>query len=127
ALGEAYDIEEIPADMVEKAAEYRAAIIEAVAETDEALLEKYLNGEELTVAEIKKGIRALVISGEAFPILCGSAFKNKGVQPMLDAVIDYLPSPLDVPAVEGHAIGDESQILRREPKASEPFAALAFK
>ncbi|MCL3860031.1 elongation factor G [Actinotalea sp. K2] len=127
ALGEEYSTEAIPADMVEQAAEYRAAIVEAVAETDEALLEKYLSGEELTIAEIKKGIRALVLSGEAFPILCGSAFKNKGVQPMLDAVIDYLPSPLDVPAVEGHVIGDEEKILRREPKSSEPFAALAFK
>ncbi|MHB1489849.1 MAG: GTP-binding protein, partial [Cellulomonas sp.] len=100
-LGEHYEIEEIPADMVEQAAEYRAAIIEAVAETDEALLEKYLGGEELTIPEIKKGIRALVLSGDAYPILCGSAFKNKGVQPMLDAVVDYLPSPLDVPAIMG--------------------------
>jgi len=126
-LGEAYSIEEIPADMAEKAAEYRAAILEAVADTDEVLLEKYLNGDEITIPEIKKGIRALVLSGDAFPILCGSAFKNKGVQPMLDAVVDYLPSPLDVPAVEGHAIGDEEKILRREPKSTEPFAALAFK
>jgi elongation factor G len=127
ALGEEYSTEEIPADMVEKAKEYRAAIVEAVAETSEELLEKYLGGEELTIPEIKKGIRALVLSGDAYPILCGSAFKNKGVQPMLDAVIDYLPSPLDVPAVEGHAIGDEETILRREPKSTEPFAALAFK
>ena len=127
ALGEKYSTEEIPADMVEKAQEYRAAIVEAVAETSEELLEKYLGGEELTIPEIKKGIRALVLSGDAFPILCGSAVKNKGVQPMLDAVIDYLPSPLDVPAVEGHEIGNEENILRREPKSTEPFSALAFK
>ena len=101
ALGEKYEIEEIPADMAEQAAEYRAAIVEAVAETDEELLEKYLGGEELTIPEIKGGIRKLVLSGDAFPVLCGSAFKNKGVQPMLDAVIDYLPSPLDVPAIDG--------------------------
>src|SRR4051794_6133900 len=127
ALGEEYSTEEIPADMLESAEEYRAAIVEAVAETDETLLEKYLTGEELTVPEIKKGIRALVLSGDAFPILCGSAFKNKGVQPMLDAVIDYLPSPLDVPAIEGHVIGDEETTLVRHPDANEPFAALAFK
>jgi elongation factor G len=127
ALGEEYSTEEIPADLVEKAAEYRAAIIEAVAETDEVLLEKYLAGEDFTVAEIKAGIRKLVITGEAYPILCGSAFKNKGVQPMLDAVLAYLPSPLDVPPMEGHVPGDEEKVITREPKATEPFSALAFK
>ncbi|MFD2841353.1 elongation factor G [Populibacterium corticicola] len=126
-LGEAYDIEEIPADLVEKAAEYRAQLIEDVAEADDALMEKYLGGEELTIAEIKSGIRKLVIAGEAFPVLCGSAFKNKGVQPMLDAVIDYLPSPLDVPAVEGHAVNDEEKVITRSPSSEEPFSALAFK
>ena len=126
-LGEHYEIEDIPADMVEQAAEYRAAIIEAVAETDEALLEKYLGGEELTIAEIKKGIRALVLSGDAYPILCGSAFKNKGVQPMLDAVVDYLPSPLDVPAIMGLDPKDETHTIERHPDSSEPFSALAFK
>ncbi|WP_435299387.1 elongation factor G [Timonella sp. A28] len=126
-LGEAYDVEEIPADLVEKAKEYRAQLIEDVAEADEALLEKYLGGEELSIAEIKSGIRKLVIAGEAFPVLCGSAFKNKGVQPMLDAVIDYLPTPLDVPAVEGHAVNDEEVVLSRKPSADEPFSALAFK
>ncbi len=126
-LGEAYDVEEIPADLVEKAAEYRAQLIEDVAEADDELMEKYLGGEELTVAEIKSGIRKLVIAGEAFPVLCGSAFKNKGVQPMLDAVIDYLPSPLDVPAVEGHAVNDEEKVITRSPSSEEPFSALAFK
>ena len=127
ALGEVYSTEEIPADMVAKSAEYRAAIIEAVADTSEELLEKYLAGEEFTVAEIKAGIRQLVITGEAYPILCGSAVKNKGVQPMLDAVIDYLPSPLDVPPMEGHAPGHEEQVLTRAPRSTEPFSALAFK
>src|SRR5690606_6382099 len=98
ALGEEYSIEEIPADLAEKAAQYRAELIEAVAEANEELLEKYLGGEEPTVAELKAGIRELTIRSEAYPVLCGSAFKNKGVQPMLDAVIDYLPTPLDVPA-----------------------------
>ncbi|MBD9698799.1 elongation factor G [Flavimobilis sp. GY10621] len=126
-LGEHYDVEEIPADLQEKAEQYRAQLIEDVAEADEALLDKYLGGEELTVAEIKSGIRKLVIAGEAFPVLCGSAFKNKGVQPMLDAVIDYLPSPLDVPAIEGTSPKDENEKIERHPDASEPFSALAFK
>ncbi|MGP7959743.1 elongation factor G [Sanguibacter sp. A247] len=126
-LGEHYDVEEIPADLQEKAEEYRAQLIEDIAEADEALLEKYLGGEELTIPEIKSGIRKLVIAGEAFPVLCGSAFKNKGVQPMLDAVIDYLPSPLDVPAIEGSSPKDEEIKIERHPDATEPFAALAFK
>ena len=125
--GEDYTVEEIPADLVEKAEEYRSQLIEAVAETSEELLDKYLGGEELTIEEIKAGIRKLTIAGEAYPVLCGSAFKNKGVQPMLDAVIDYLPSPVDVPAVEGHAMNDEENVISREPSASEPFSALAFK
>jgi elongation factor G len=125
--GEDYTIEEIPADLVDKAEEYRNALIEAVAEADEELLEKYLGGEELTEDEIKAGVRKLTIAGEAYPVLCGSAFKNKGVQPMLDAVIDYLPTPLDVPAVAGHAVGDEETEVLRQPSADEPFSALAFK
>jgi len=126
-LGETYEIEEIPADLQAKAEEYRNELIEAVAESDEDLLEKYLGGEELTVDEIKGGIRKLTINSEAFPVLCGSAFKNKGVQPMLDAVIDYLPSPLDVPAVQGHDVKDEEKVIERHSDATEPFSALAFK
>ena len=126
-LGAKYTIEEIPADMKEKADEYRAALLETIVEADDALMEKYFAGEELTVAEIKGAIRKLTVTSTLYPILCGSAFKNKGVQPMLDAVIDYLPSPLDVPAVEGHDVRDEEKIVKREPKSSEPFAALAFK
>jgi len=127
ALGEKYDVEEIPADLQEKAEQYRAELIEAVAETSEELLEKYLGGEELTVEEIKAGIRALTVSSEAYPVLCGSAFKNKGVQPMLDAVVDYLPTPLDVDAVKGHPVGNEDEVVERKPDVTEPFSALAFK
>ncbi|MEM6104830.1 elongation factor G [Mycobacterium sp. 050272] len=126
-LGEKYDVVDIPADLQEKADEYRTKLLEAVAETDEALLEKYLGGEELSVAEIKGAIRKLTISSEAYPVLCGSAFKNKGVQPMLDAVIDYLPSPLDVPPAVGHAPGKEDEEITRKPSTDEPFSALAFK
>ena len=126
-LGAKYTIEEIPSDMKEKADEYRAILLETVAEADDALMEKYFAGEELTVAEIKGAIRKLTVTSTLYPILCGSAFKNKGVQPMLDAVIDYLPSPLDVPAVEGHDVRDEEKMVKREPKSTEPFAALAFK
>ncbi|MGX7824281.1 elongation factor G [Actinokineospora sp. 24-640] len=124
--GEDYTIEEIPADLLEKAKEYREAIVEAVAETDDDLMERYLGGEELTIAEIKQGIRKIVNDGSAYPVLCGSAFKNKGVQPMLDAVVDYLPSPLDVPPVVGTLQDGETPATRR-PAVDEPFSALAFK
>ncbi len=126
-LGAKYEVEAIPADMQAKADEYRAKLLETVAEADDVLMEKYFAGEELTVAEIKGAIRKMTVTSQLYPVLCGSAFKNKGVQPMLDAVIDYLPSPLDVPAVEGHDVRDEEKIIRREPKSTEPFAALAFK
>lgn len=126
-MGAKYAIEEIPADLAEKAAEYRKLLLETVAETDDALLEKYFGGEELTVAEIKAAIRKLTVNSEIYPVLCGSAFKNRGVQPMLDAVIDYLPNPLDVPATEARDPRDEEKIILRHPDASEPFAALAFK
>jgi elongation factor G len=125
--GEDYQVEEIPADLVEQAEEYRSKLIEAVAESDDTLLEKYLSGEELTPEEIKAGIRALTIASEGYPVMCGSAVKNKGVQPMLDAVIDFLPSPLDVPPMEGRAPNDEEKVIIREPSATEPFSALAFK
>lgn len=125
-LGESYDIEDVPADLQDKLEEYRNQLIEDVAESDEELMEKYLGGEELTVAELKAGIRKLTVSGEAFPVLCGSAFKNKGVQPMLDAVIDYLPTPLDVASVTGTTLNEEEELVRH-PDANEPFSALAFK
>ncbi|RUP71206.1 elongation factor G [Rothia sp. HSID18067] len=126
-MGASYEVQEIPADLQAKAEEYRAEMVEAVAESSEELMEKYLEEGELTVDELKAGIRQLTINGEAFPVLCGSAFKNRGVQPMLDAVIEYLPSPLDVPAVEGSSPSDEEEKLTRKASADEPFAALAYK
>jgi elongation factor G len=126
-LGEAYEVEDIPADLQAKADEYRHTLVERVAESDDTLMEKYLEGEELTVEELKAGIRALTIAGEVNPVLCGTAFKNKGVQPMLDAVLDYLPSPLDVPPTEGHRPGHDEDIVVRPADASAPFSALAFK
>ncbi len=125
--GEAYTVEEIPADLAEKAEEYRELLLETVAETDEGLLDKFAGGEGLTVDEIKGAIRKLTVNSEIYPILCGSAFKNKGVQPMLDAVVDFLPSPLDVPPMVGHDVRDESKEIIRKPSTSEPFSGLAFK
>ncbi|MBR7743085.1 elongation factor G [Phycicoccus sp. BSK3Z-2] len=126
-LGAKYEIQEIPADMTERVEEYRHHLIERVAESDDALMEKYLEGGELTPEEIKEGIRTLTIKSELYPVLCGSAFKNRGVQPMLDAVVDYLPSPLDVPPMHGHAMGNEDEEITRAPSKEEPFSALAFK
>ena len=126
-LGAKYQIEDIPADMQAQAEEYRNELIEAVAETDEDLLERYLGGDDFTEEEIKAGIRKLTINSEAFPVLCGSAFKNKGIQPMLDAIVDYLPSPLDVPSVSGVDPKDKEKEIERHPDMKEPFAALAFK
>jgi len=126
-LGADFTVEDIPADLAARAAEYRHELMEKVAEADDELLEKYLGGEELTVAEIKGAIRKLTIAGEVNPVLCGTAFKNKGVQPMLDAVIDYLPSPLDVPPMIGHDVRDPEVEIIRKPSTTEPFSALAFK
>lgn len=126
-MGAKYEVQEIPADLKEKAEEYRHTLLETVAETDDALLEKYFGGEELTIAEIKGAIRKLTVNSEIYPVLCGSAFKNRGVQPMLDAVVDFLPSPLDVPAVEGRNPRNEDEVIERHPDANDPFAALAFK
>jgi len=126
-MGAQYEIEEIPADLVDKANEYRQALLETVAESDDALLEKFFGGEELSPEEIKGAIRKMTVNSEIYPVFCGSAFKNRGVQPMLDAVIDYLPSPLDVPAVEGHDVRDAEKIVERHPDSTDPFAALAFK
>ncbi len=126
-MGAAYEIQEIPADMKEKAEEYRQALLETVAESDDVLLEKFFGGEELSVAEIKGAIRKMTIASEIYPVLCGSAFKNRGVQPMLDAVVDYLPSPLDVPDTVAHDPRDEEKEIVRKADAKEPFSALAFK
>ncbi|HEL1651543.1 elongation factor G [Streptococcus suis] len=118
--------EDIPAEYLEQAQEYREKLVEAVAETDEELMMKYLEGEEITNEELKAGIRKATINVEFFPVLCGSAFKNKGVQLMLDAVIDYLPSPLDIPAIKG-VNPDTDGEEERHASDEEPFAALAFK
>jgi elongation factor G len=127
--GEDYAVEEIPAEfpnLVEQATQYREQLVETLAEADDEVMERYLEGEELSVETLKAAIRRATIAGALNPVLCGSAFKNKGVQPMLDAVIDFLPSPIDVPAIEGTAPDGETP-LRRKPSVSEPFAALAFK
>ncbi len=126
-LGAKFDVVDIPADLVEKAKSYREQMIEAVSEFDDKLFEKYVEGAELTVPEIKAGIRKAAIAMKIFPVICGSAFKNKGVQTMLDAVVDYLPSPLDIPDVEGTAVDDKSVRLTRKAADDEPFSALVFK
>ena len=123
--GTEYHEEDIPAEYLEAAEEWRTKLVEAVAETDEALMEKYLDGEEITKEELKKGIRTATCNVEFFPMLCGSAFKNKGVQLLLDAVIDYLPSPLDVPAITG--TDDDGEEISVPASDEAPFAALAFK
>jgi elongation factor G len=126
-LGAAYDDVEIPADLLETAKEYREKMVEAAAECDDHLMEKYLGGEELTEAEIILGLRKGTIAQTIFPVFCGSAFKNKGVQNMLDAVVDLLPSPLEVPPVQGLSIDDPDQVVVRHSDDKEPFSALVFK
>ena len=126
-LGAKYDTIDIPDDLKDKAEQYHTELLEAVAESDEDLLEKYLGGEEISQQEIRTAVRKMTIEQSAFPVFCGSAFKDKGVQPMLDAVVDYLPSPEDVPAIKGYKIGDESVEIDRKPTVDEPFSALAFK
>ena len=125
--GEDYVVEEIPADLADKAAEYRELLIETLSEADDEIMEKYLEGGEFTVEELQAGIRRATLADKLTPVLTGTAFKNKGVQPMLDAVVAYLPSPLDIAAIEGHAAGDDAKIIERKPSDTEPFAALAFK
>jgi elongation factor G len=124
--GDDYAIEEIPADLVDSANEWREKLIETLADVDDFVMEKYLEGEEVSIDEMKAAIRRATIASKANPVLCGSAFKNKGVQPMLDAVVDYLPSPLDVPAIDGTATDGETPIIRK-PSNDEPFSGLAFK
>ena len=119
-------IEEIPAELQEKAEEYREKLLEAVAESDEELMEKYFGGEELTIEEIKGAIRKLTVNSEIYPVFCGTAYRNKGIEPILDAVVDYLPSPLDIGEVRGTSV-DGSEELFRKPSVEEPFSALAFK
>ena len=125
-MGKDFEVTDIPADMLDKANEYRQNLIECVAETDDALLEKFFNGEELTIDEIKTGIRKATLALQMTPVCCGTSFKNKGVQKLLDAVVDYMPSPVDVPAIKGTIPGTEKEEERiSDDKA--PFAGLAFK
>jgi len=126
-LGAQFDISEIPADLAQKAKEYREKMIEAVSEFDDHLFEKFVDGQTISNDEIRAGLRKATIALKIFPVICGSAFKNKGVQTMLDAVVDYLPSPLDIPPVEGVDVDDPEKILLRNADDSEPFAALVFK
>ncbi len=126
-LGAEFDITEIPEELLETAQMYRDQMIEAVSEFDEALFEKYVHGEALTVEEIQAGIRKATIAMKIFPVICGSAFKNKGVQTMMDAVVDYLPSPLDIPPVTGIDVDHPDKTITRLPSDDEPFAALVFK
>jgi len=123
--GVKFEYREVPPELLELAHEWREKMVEAAAEASEELLDKYIGGEALTEDEIKAALRVRTIANEIVPMLCGSAFKNKGVQAMLDAVIDYLPSPLDVPAIMGHTEDDET--AERHPSDDEPFSALAFK
>ena len=125
-LGSTFSEEEIPADLQDKAEEYRAQLLEVVAETDDALMEKFFGGEELSVEEIRKGIRTATLQNDIIAVVCGSSYKNKGVQPMLDAVVEFLPSPIDTPAIMGTIPGTEDSTSRL-PSPDEPFSALAFK
>ena len=126
-LGSKFSEHPVPDDLKEKVKQYRHELIEAAVETDDVLLEKYLGGEELSVEEIQRAIRGATIGGHIFPVFCGSAFKNKGVQALLDGVIDYLPSPLDIPPIKGHLPQQDETFETRDPDDKAPFAALAFK
>jgi elongation factor G len=125
--GDKYDVVDIPVDHAEAARDYRDKLVETIAENDEEMMELYLEGIEPDEEQLIAAIRRATIASAVNPVLCGSAFKNKGVQPMLDAIVDFLPSPVDIPAVKGHAVGDESTVIERQPDVSEPFSALAFK
>jgi len=126
-LGAKFEYREIPEDLKAKAAEYREKLIESAVENDDALMEKYLETGEITVDELKKCIRKGTLAMKMFPIVCGTSFKNKGVQPMLDAVLDYLPSPLDIESIRGTAVGDPEKVMERHADDKEPFSSLAFK
>jgi len=126
-IGTEATVEEIPADLQDKAEEYREKLLETVAESDEELMEKYFGGEELTKEEIQGAIRKMVVASEIYPVFCGTAYRNKGIQPLLDAAVAYLPNPLDVGEVVGSSVTDESEKITRKPSVDEPFSALAFK
>jgi elongation factor G len=125
--GDTYDVVPIPEDHLEAARDWRDKLVETIAENDEEMMELYLEGNEPGEEQLVAAIRRATIASALNPVLCGSAFKNKGVQPMLDAIVDFLPSPVDIPAVKGHAVGDEDTVIERHPDVTEPFSALAFK
>jgi elongation factor G len=125
--GDKYDVVAIPDNHADAAREWRDRLLEAVAETDEQMMELYLEGTEPTEEQLVAAIRRVTVAGGVTPVLCGTAFKNKGVQPMLDAIVDYLPSPLDIPSIQGHAVNDEETTVERHSDPEEPFSALAFK
>jgi elongation factor G len=125
-LGASFDVTDIPADLQDKAEEFRQGLLDVVSSHDDTILEKYLGDEEITEADLKKAIRRATIANEIVPVLTGSAFKNKGVQPLLDAVVDFMPSPLDLPPVQGETLKGE-ETVERKPSQNEPFSALAFK
>ena len=126
-MGEDYDVEEIPAEMADQAAEWRERFLETLAEADDAIMERYLEGETFTVEELEAAIRRATLADKLNPVLCGTAFKNKGVQPLLDAVVKYLPSPLDIDGIQGHDAKDEEKVIVRQPSDDEPFSGLAYK
>jgi len=126
-MGDDYEVEEIPAELAEQAAEYREKLLETLAEADDEIMEKYLEEGTFEVAELEAAIRRATLADKINPVLCGTAFKNKGVQPLLDAVVKYLPSPLDIDAIIGHKPGDETVKIERQPADSEPFSGLAYK
>jgi elongation factor G len=126
-MGEDYEVEEIPAELAEQAAEYRVKLLETLAEADDAIMEKYLEEGEFTVEELDAAIRRATLADLINPVLCGTAFKNKGVQPLLDAVVKYLPSPLDITAIVGHKVNDEDVAIERLPSDDQPFSGLAYK
>ncbi len=126
-MGEDYDVEEIPAELADDAAEWREKFLETLAEADDEIMEQYLAEETPTVEELEAAIRRATLADKVNPVLCGTAFKNKGVQPLLDAVVKYLPSPLDIDGIQGHAANNEDEVVVRQPSDTEPFSGLAYK
>src|SRR5690606_27543057 len=126
-LGKNWTEQPVRAELADKVEQLRTNLVEAAVEHHEELMEKYLEGEEITEEELRQAIRAATIANALVPVLCGSAFKNKGIQQLLDAVIDYMPSPVDIPSIKGHAVDDEEEIIERHASDDEPFSALAFK
>src|SRR5215470_4634107 len=126
-MGESYETVDIPADLADDAETWRHELIDVVSQYDENVLEKYVSEEEITAEDLRTALRTATVSGDVVPVLCGTAFKNKGVQPLLDAIVDYLPSPLDIPSIAGTSVKNTEEHIERHADDAEPFAALAFK